>query len=162
MVRDCIDLEKEDKDYDLRDAFLIGTVHAGADTVSKLMAVTYLSQFEDLGSEFITRPPYRPDFHIGYIPYSNELITVVNDVHRRGHIHLPSARGELTTHHCEQMNIDYLVEKGAQLGRLYLKNKELLERSKGDWSGLFRSTIDCFSRDLSIFGKNLAYAKGWK
>ena len=114
------------KDQYLTAVFVSEHVRRGVDTVAKFMAVTYFSQFKDLDGEFSHKPVFLPDFHLGYVLYSSTLIKLINDVHYRGFLYLPSPQAEMsineaTTHPSDE---PYLIEKGAQLGRLYLANKQ--------------------------------------
>jgi hypothetical protein len=157
-VREWIDLEREDEYHCLRDWFVQATVLAGASSVQKVMAVTYLSQFEDLNREFATRPIFAPDFQVGVVPYSSALLELYNDVVSRMAL---DARGDgqdlrVSTETNTQANIDDLVQRGAQLSRLYQENKRNLERFQEDDRGLFRTVRECYFRDRSLVS-NLAY-----
>lgn len=143
-----IDLEKADGS--LLDAYIRATVSKGADSVGKLMAVTYLSQFEDLTGKFAKNPVYTPDFHVGFIPYSSSLLALLNDVASRGMVSLYSpAESELSVRFSSPEDlegaIEHLVQHGAQLGRLYRANEENLRRH--DSRQLFQHVRECYSRD---------------
>lgn len=153
-----IDLKREDESHSLRDWFVQATILAGANSVQKLMAVTYLSQFEDLEGEFATNPVFAPDFQIGTVPCSSALLGIYNDVIYCGGI---SSNGDgqnlaVMTATNTPANIEQLIVEGAQLSRLYLQNKENLERFDDDDSGLFRRVHECYRRDQNLV-KNLAY-----
>ena len=152
-----IDLETEDDGHGLRDAFILGTILAGANSVPKLMAVNYLSQFEDLNGEFATKPVFVPDFQVGVIPYSLALIELYNHVTSRiAFAENYVGDGHNLTSNCPQNEIDYLVKEGAQLSRLYQKNKKNMERFKDDDKSLFNLVKKCYFRDEAIVGR-LAY-----
>jgi hypothetical protein len=157
-VKEWMNLEREDKGHCLRDWYVQATILAGATSVQELMAVTYLSQFEDLNGEFATRPVYAPDFQVGVVPYSSELLELYNDVASRMGLD-PRGNGQdlrVQTEMNTQANIDDLVQRGAQLSRLYQENKRNLERFKDDDRSLFRTVRGCHFRDKSLVD-NLAY-----
>lgn len=74
------------KDYELNgaDEFVIGNVLNGADSIDRIMMVTYLSQFENPRGKLAKKPIFEPDFRIGCVPYSRELGEVINDIIGRG------------------------------------------------------------------------------
>lgn len=144
-----IDLETEEGGF-LKDAFIMATVLAGANSVPKIMAVNYLSQFEDLNGEFATRPVFVPDFQIGIIPYSLALIELYNNVTSRLAFNDYARDGQDLTRTCSQRAIDNLVKEGAQLSRLYQKNQKNMERFKDNDKGLFSKVRECYFRDEAI------------
>ena len=155
-----VNLARDENASILLDHFVTQTVLAGAESVSKFMAATYLSQFEDLSCEFAKNPVFSPDFHIGYVPYSSELINLLNDVHRRGFIYLQRSKAELTAGWRSQTDWDieklFLLKNGAQLARLYLANEKNLHLDS-----LFDKVQECYSRDQKLSGM-LAYSRSPK
>jgi hypothetical protein len=150
-----INLDTENSEYNLKEEFVEATILAGANTVQKLMAVTYLSQFEDLEGEFATRPIFTPDFQVGIIPYSSELLKRYN---HNCNAFDPVGAGldlKVTQHANTQANIDYFVKEGAQLSRLYQQNEKNLKRFEND-RDLFRKVNGCYRRDQNLI-RNLAY-----
>lgn len=138
-----------------RDCFIRETIRAGADTLARLMAVTYFSQYENLNGEFARNPVFPPDFKIGYVPYSSELVKVFNDTHKRGHVHYPGIGAELMlagSH--DKKDLSYFTAEGAQLFRLYEANRENLQRHRGNT--LSEKVRDCMSRDEELV-KSLGY-----
>ncbi len=153
-----INLPKDDSSGSLREWYILGTVLAGAQSVGEIMAVTYLSQFRDLNGEFATSPVFRPDFRVGSIPYSSDLLKVYNRVASS-----IDAIGEgrdlsFSPKDNTKAEIDLFVCNGAQLGRLYESNVKLLEKCKDDKRDLFHLVRECIGRDRAVI-KNLAYAK---
>ena len=128
-TKNWINIRKVDKDWSLRDSFFQENIRSGADSVGKLMAVTYLSQFEFHTGEFARRPVYCPDFHIGYIPYSSSLLKDLENVASRGMVVISGIEGKLSTA-SPQLNHDatlkYFLNAGAQLARLYKVNESNL------------------------------------
>lgn len=150
----------DDKDYRFAvDWFIIGTVLAGADSVAKLMAATYLAQFQDLHSEFTqhsalaTWPIYQPNFHVGPVPYSNLLLAHLNGVADRNLVYLPAAEKELDTPYKDNSqdaaaNLEWLIQEGRQFSRLYQANKKILKEH--DQRQLFNLVRDCYHRDRHL------------
>ncbi|MBI5391742.1 hypothetical protein HZB00_01945 [Candidatus Woesearchaeota archaeon] len=144
-----IDLEKEDKDYSLRDAFLEATISRGADTLPALMAAVYLAQFEDLNSPFVIKPVFVPDFHIGRIPYSSGLLRIYNHlVLRKSDIDELGDGRQLCVEEQGWDRRKYICARGAQLGRVYDAICGILEKHKGD--KLFHRTKECYWRDTQL------------
>lgn len=138
-----------------RSSFIRETILRGADTLAKLMAVTYLSQYENLNGEFARDPVFPPDFKIGYVPYSSGLIKVFNEIHERRHIHYPGIEAELRlTDIHDDRDIDYFIANGAQLFRLYEANRENLKKYSGN--NLFEKVRNCVFRDEKLV-KSLGY-----
>ena len=159
-----IDIPTVDKDYHLRDAFVVETVAAGARSLATFMAVTYVSQFADLTSEFARLPVYTPDLVITGIPYSLRLVADLNDTSSRHHIQL--GRDILDQlllptqdHHnraTDKKNNEYALEHGgAQLGRLWRLNQETLAQYGSD-KDLLAAVKECVIRD-EYFAKALQY-----
>ena len=159
IVPDWIDLEKADEGCGLRDWFIMGTILRGGDSIDKLMAVTYLSQFSSLDGEFARRPVYTPDFHVGFIPYSTTLLQVFNNVAQR-HLQQYFAGKAIYTVQkdpAEMRERDcHLIEQGAQLGRLFTANLKNLHKYAEN--GLWHAVEDCFRRDQRI-AQSLAYCQ---
>lgn len=158
VVRDW--LTADDKYYSqARDSFITQTILAGADSVAKLMATTYLAQFKNLDSEFAQGPFYRPDFTIGYVPHSRLLLVHLNDVIKRGfvgaHVYAhTSGEKELEVSSSvenldnSKANRELFVREGAQFQQLYQANRKIL---KGyDNRELFRAVRDCYFRDRKM------------
>lgn len=82
------------KDYGLKDGadeirnrvFVVGNVLNGADSVDRLMMATYLSQFEEPEGKLAKKPIFKPDFWIGYVPYSRELGKIINKNIKNGYL----------------------------------------------------------------------------
>ncbi len=160
-----INLETEDECNILRDWFIKGTVNAGADSVDKLMAVTYLSQFENLNGEFATNPVFPPDFRIGKVPYSSALLEMYNYMSDRGFFlnsHGTQIIPVITDEYQMKINLDDLVERGAQLSRLYQANKKNLEKfamnnkESQDVKHFFSKVRACYQRDKKLI-ESLTY-----
>ncbi len=151
-----IDLETEDEGHGLRDWFIMGTILAGANSVPKLMAVNYLSQFEDLNGEFAVKPVFVPDFRVGIVPYSSAFLGVYNNVAGRMHFDNIGDGQNLTILTQSPGDIEYLVNAGAQLSRLYQKNKKNMEIFKADDKSFFGKVRECYFRDRGIVD-SLAY-----
>jgi hypothetical protein len=160
-----IDLEKEDENHRLRDLFIKGTIAAGATSIEKLMAVTYLSQFENQRGEFAERPVFAPDFVMCFIPFSSQLLSVFEDVYHRGLIDSPVGDGQDLCFHQSRHPLsatlsdlmDNLLQDGAQLARLYLANKKNLKRFQRNDRGLFDKVRECYSRDRKLKKKYAEY-----
>jgi len=150
-----IDLDTQDPEYHLRDQFVEATILAGADSIQKLMAVTYLSQFENLEREFAIKPIFTPDFQVGIIPYSSELLERYNQNSDAFDKVGAGLELKVTQQSNTQANLDQFIKKGAQLSRLYKQNKKNLERFDED-RDLFKKVRNCYRRDQTLI-ENLAY-----
>ncbi|GEM_PF-2394117 len=151
-----IDLDHEDKSHPLRWGYVKATVMAGATSIQKLMAVTYLSQFEDLQGEFAVRPVFTPDFQVGIIPYSSELLVIYNELA----LALNSVKDgqNLSVQIAEntQATIDAFVRGGAQFSRLYSENQRNLTRFQDNERDLYTRVGESVQRDRNLI-KGLAY-----
>ncbi len=153
--REWVDLETEDESHSLRWGYVKATVIAGATSVQKLMAVTYLSQFEDSRGEFAVRPVFTPDFQVGIIPYSSELLIIYNELAYALNSVRDGQNLQVQMEDNTQTSIDAFVRGGAQLSRLYLENKRNLTRFKDD-GGLYTRVGECVQRDKDLI-RGLAY-----
>ena len=153
-----IDLDTKDPEHNLRDWYVMATVLEGADSIQKIMAVTYLSQFEDLEGEFATRPVFTPDFQVGIIPYSSNLLEIYNDIAHRAKLDSVGDGQDLNVILATntQANIDHFVMEGAQLSRLYQQNRKNLEKFEDDKQELFKKVNKLYHRDQNLI-RNLTY-----
>lgn len=138
-----------------RDSFITHTIIAGADSVAKLMATTYLAQFQDLEGEFAQGPVYRPDFTIGYVPHSRLLLAHLNDVIGRGFVHSHTGgEKELEVSSSvkdgsnSKANRELFLQEGAQFQQLYQASAKILKVH--DPRELFRAVRDCYFRDQKM------------
>jgi len=148
-----IDLEKK-KTY--LSTFIEATILAGADSVPLLMGTTYLGQFRDLEGEFATNPIFRPDFLVGRVPYSKRLLAAFNDVSSRLTLN-PQIDGQGLKVHTEEntkSTVNNFLKNGAQLARLYLANKNILEEFPEEPERrrrrLFEIVDECYLRDKKL------------
>lgn len=137
-----------------RDFCLKETVRAGADTIAKLMAATYLAQFQDLNGEFAQRPIYEPNFLVGYVPYSARLVTDLTNLCREGQILFHRDGTELSSPIKEiedewyPTKLERFRRGGAQFARLYTASRKLL--APKDEQALFEAVEQCHFRDLGL------------
>ncbi|MBT3297795.1 hypothetical protein HN385_02635 [archaeon] len=146
------------------DQFIEFNVRAGVSSVSELMALTYLSQFEKLDGKFASNPIFTLDFQVGIIPYSKNLLNIYNDYAKRMNgspgflsgLELGISNEEANT----VANFNSFLTNGAQLSRLYKANCKNLDRFNDDENhrGLIHAVSDCVRRDRDML-KLLAYAR---
>lgn len=150
VKKDWINIRRVDTNWSLRDYFIMENVWAGADSVGKLMAVTYLTQFQYVTGEFSRRPVYAPNFHIGYIPYSSSLLKDLEEVASRGRVTIAGIEGKLSTP-APSLNHDasreFFLATGAQLARLYRGNISNLKGFGTDDSRLYEVVRALWFRD---------------
>jgi len=154
--REWVNLDTEDESHSLRWGYVKATVMAGATSVQKLMAVTYLSQFEDLQGEFAVKPVFIPDFQVGIVPYSSELLVIYNELARALNSVRDGQNLSLQMEDNTQVTIDAFVRGGAQLSRLYSENQRNLTRFQENDRDLYTQVGECVQRDRTLI-KSLEY-----
>lgn len=145
-------MDREDEAFYRRDAFFTASILEGIDSVPKLMALTYLSQFEVLKNEFAQRPVYQPDFTVVGVPYSSALLNDLNNFTSRMGTVIWDGGAKMTVQKQENTdaNTESMIDGGAQLSRLYKANLKNYKRFAAEERKLYQKVRSCLFRDRKL------------